>query len=281
MMKYMTLNNGVKMPQFGLGTFLVESGEIAYETVKYALEIGYRHIDTAQMYKNEASIGQAIKDSGIQRKDLWITTKQARHMNLVHMEKAFLESLDKLQTDYVDLYLIHWPNHDEEINAATWAYFEKLYHEGKCRAIGISNFQIHMIDDLLKHAHVVPMVNQVELHPGLSQEPLKKYLDKMQIAIESYGPLMKGGVFMDRYADVLAPIAKAHDKSIAQIVIAWGLQRGIIMIPKSITPQRIKENYEAQDIKLSADEMTQINALNRGNRVYTDPDNSPWGAYID
>ncbi len=280
-MNKIKLYNNIEMPQFGLGTFLVKEGESAYNTVKYALEIGYRHIDTAQMYGNEESVGQAIKDSNVKREDIWITTKQARHMNLEHMKKAFQDSLDKLQTDYVDLYLIHWPNHNPKINRETWAYFESLYQEGKCRAIGISNFQIHMIEDLMTHANILPMVNQVELHPGLSQVPLKAYLDKKGIAIESYGPFMKGGIFEGRYADVLAPIANRHHASIAQIVIAWGLARGIIMIPKSVTPKRIKENYDAQNIKLSKEEVNMIDDLNRGNRVYTDPDNSPWGAYID
>ncbi len=278
-MKTITLANGIKMPQFGLGTFLVKSGESAYDTVKYALSIGYRHIDTAQMYGNEASIGQAIKDAGVKREDIWITTKQKRHMNLDKMKIAFQASLDKLQTDYVDLYLIHWPNHDQEINAETWAYFESLYKAGKCRAIGISNFQIHMIEDLLKTATIVPMVNQVELHPGLSQVPLKAYLDKKDIKIESYGPFMKGGIFEGRYREVLAEIAAKYNKSIAQIVIAWGLTNGIIMIPKSVTPKRIKENFDAQDIKLTEEDILLINDLNRGHRVYTDPDNSPWGAF--
>ena len=136
-----------------------------------------------------------------------------------------------------------------------------------------------MVEDLLDIAEVVPAVNQVELHPGLSQVPLKSYLDSKGIHIESYGPLMKGGVFKDNYAEVLGEIAANHDKSIAQIVVAWGLQRGVIMIPKSQTPSRIKENFEAQFINLSDEEMEKINQLNRGIRVYTDPDNSPWGAY--
>lgn len=280
-MRKVKLYNGLDMPQFGLGTFLVKSGESAYDTVKYALALGYRHIDTAQMYGNEASIGQAIKDSGIKREDIWITTKQARHMNLDHMKEAFESSLDKLQTDYVDLYLIHWPNHQKSINQQTWSYFETLYKEGKCKAIGISNFQIHMIKDLMETASVKPMVNQVELHPGLTQEPLQKYLEQQEIQIESYGPFMKGGIFEGKYVETLSAIAHNHQASIAQVVIAWGLQRGIVMIPKSVTPKRIKENYDAQFIKLTSEEITVINDLNRGNRVYTDPDNSPWGAYID
>ncbi|PKK92873.1 MAG: aldo/keto reductase [Tenericutes bacterium HGW-Tenericutes-6] len=274
-----TLRNGVKMPQLGLGTFLVKDGESAYETVKEALNIGYRHIDTAQMYFNEASVGKAIKDSGIPRSEIFITTKQARHGSIDKMRKQFYESLDKLGTDYVDLYLIHWPNHDKKVNQQTWALFEELYNKGLCKAIGVSNFMKHHILDLYETAKIKPMVNQVELHPGLSQEPLKKFLDEEGIAIESYGPFMKGGIFEGIWQEGLDKIAKKHDKTIAQIVISWGLHRGVIMIPKSITPSRLLENYEAKDIKLSEEEILTINNLNRGKRVYTDPDNSPWGAF--
>ncbi|MCD4827177.1 MAG: aldo/keto reductase [Acholeplasmataceae bacterium] len=279
-MTYITLNNGLKMPQLGLGTFLAKDGSEAYEAVKYALEIGYRHIDTAQMYFNEASIGKAIKDSKIDRKDIFITTKQRVHSNLENMEKAFNESLDKLQTDYVDLYLIHWPNHDPKINLSSWRFFESLYESGKAKAIGISNFQQHHVNTLLKDAKIRPMINQVECHPGLSQVPLKAFLDEVGIQLESYGPLMRGGVFEGNYKEVLESIAKKHDASIAQVVIAWGLARKIVMIPKSSTPERIKENFESLKLKLSDDEIKMINDLNRGKRVYTDPDNSPWGPYV-
>jgi len=280
-MKFVTFNNGYKMPQLGLGTFLVESGEVAYNTVKYALEVGYRHIDTAQMYKNEASVGRAIKDSKIPRKDIYITTKQGRTGDIHYMEAQLNQSLEALQTNYIDLYLIHWPNQDKKINQATWAFFEKAYKEGKIKAIGISNFQIHMINDLLETATVVPAVNQVELHPGLSQVSLKKYLDEKGIQTESYGPLMRGKVFEGRFKEALEPIAKSYEKSIAQIIIAWGLTRGLMMIPKSVTPSRIKDNFEAQYIKLSDEDMKKIDALSFGERVYTDPDNSLWGAYVE
>lgn len=280
-MKKVTLHNGYEMPLFGLGTFKTEDGKTAYNTVKYALEIGYRHIDTAQMYGNEESIGDAIRDSKVDRKDLFITTKQRFHTSVENMQKMFDESLEKLKTDYVDLYLIHWPNHDQTINQQSWKFFESLYESGKAKAIGISNFQIHHIEDLLKTAKIKPMVNQVECHPGLSQVPLKKYLDGKQIQIESYGPLMKGGVFEGIWGEKLGEIAKKHHKSIAQIVIAWGLHKGIVMIPKSVTPSRIKDNYDAQFVELSTEDIKEIDQLNRGNRVYTDPDNSPWGPYRD
>ncbi len=280
-MKTIKLNNGTNMPILGLGTFKTENGQTAYDTVKYALDVGYRHIDTAQMYGNEESIGQAIKDSKIDRSKLFITTKQRFHASPTKMQEMFDESLAKLKTDYVDLYLIHWPNHDEKINQQSWAFFEKIYKEKKARAIGISNFQIHHIEQLLKTANVLPAINQVELHPGLSQVPLKKYLDEKNIQIESYGPLMKGGVFEGIWKEKLGEIAQKHKKSIAQIVIAWGLSRNIVMIPKSVTPSRIKDNFDAQFIELSKEEIAEINALNRGQRVYTDPDNSPWGPYVE
>jgi len=274
---YKKLYNGVEMPQFGLGTFLVADGESAYQTVLEALKIGYRHIDTAQAYNNEKSIGDAMIDSGIPRSEIFITTKQRMHAEPEMMQKAFDLSLEKLKTDYVDLYLIHWPNHNAEINAQSWAFFEKLYEQKKCRAIGVSNFQIHHLDQLLKTAHIKPMVNQVEFHPGLQQMPLKTYLDEHEIALESYGPFMRGQLFEAPYNDVLKSIADHHQKTIPQIVIAWGLQKDVILIPKSSTPSRILENFEATTIKLSLEEMNQINQLNRGKRVYTDPDNSPWG----
>jgi diketogulonate reductase-like aldo/keto reductase len=273
------LHNGVLMPKLGLGTFLIAEGESAYDAVKTALEVGYRHIDTAQGYHNEKSVGDAIKDSGIPRNEIFITTKQRGHSTLENMQKAFDASLEKLQTDYVDLFLIHWPNHDKKINQATWAFFESLYEQKKIRAIGVSNFQIHHITDLMETAKVKPMVNQVELHPGLSQKPLQDFLEEQEIALESYGPFMKGGIFEGIWKETLSKIAEKHQATIPQIVVAWGLARDIIMIPKSATPSRIEENFKSKDILLSIAEVEEISALNRGKRVYTDPDNSPWGPY--
>ena len=275
------LYNGVLMPRLGLGTFLVKDGESAYHTALHALQVGYRHIDTAQMYQNEASIGQAIVDSKIPREEIFITTKQRGHSTPEKMRKQFEESLAKLQTSYVDLYLIHWPNHDKKINQQTWALFEELYKEKKVRAIGVSNFQRHHIEDLMETATIRPMVNQVELHPGLSQVPLQNYLISQGIQIESYGPLMKGGVFEGIWQEGLSKIAEDHNATIPQIIIAWGLARNVIMIPKSVTPSRIEENFRAKDIVLTKEEIETINQLNRGKRVYTDPDNSPWGPYTE
>ncbi|HPG43688.1 MAG TPA: aldo/keto reductase [Acholeplasmataceae bacterium] len=275
------LYNGVLMPRLGLGTFLVKDGESAYHTALHALQVGYRHIDTAQMYQNEASIGQAIVDSKIPREEIFITTKQRGHSTPEKMRRQFEESLAKLQTSYVDLYLIHWPNHDKKINQQTWALFEELYKEKKVRAIGVSNFQRHHIEDLMETATIRPMVNQVELHPGLSQVPLQNYLISQGIQIESYGPLMKGGVFEGIWQEGLSKIAEDHNATIPQIIIAWGLARNVIMIPKSVTPSRIEENFKAKEIILTDEEIETINQLNRGKRVYTDPDNSPWGPYTE
>ncbi len=280
-MIYTTLSNGVSMPRLGLGTFLVADGESAFDTVLHALKVGYRHIDTAQMYRNEGSVGDAIVAAGIPRCDIFITTKQRGHSTPDKMRLQFEESLQKLKTDYVDLYLIHWPNHDKKINQQTWALFEALYREKKVRAIGVSNFQRHHIEDLMETATIKPMVNQVELHPGLAQLPLQRYLNHAGIQIESYGPLMKGGVFEGIWQEGLQKIADEHHATIPQVIISWGLARNVIMIPKSVTPSRIEENFGALKITLSDDDIEVINALNRGKRVYTDPDNSPWGPYSE
>lgn len=273
------LTNGVIIPMLGLGTFLVTDEDIAYETVRYALSIGYRHIDTAQMYGNEHIIGKALRDSGIPRNEIFITTKQKGHSTIVEMRKAFYHSLEALQTDYIDLYLIHWPNHDKAINVQTWSLFEELYKEKKVRAIGVSNFKKHHFIGLLDSATILPMVNQIELHPGLNQLVDQSYFEAMGVAVISYGPMMRGGVFKGLMAEKLGVIAKRHNSSIAQIVIAWGLTRGIIMIPKSVTPLRIKENYESRLISLSLEEIRKINSFDLGARVYSDPDTTSHGAF--
>lgn len=275
-MQYKTLSNGIKMPMLGLGTFKVTEGE-AYDTVLEALKLGYRHIDTAQIYGNEASVGRAIKDSGIPREALFITTKLSP-INLGYQEaKQELKiSLEKLGLDYVDLYLIHWPSPSNVLNQQTWLGMEEVYGLKLARAIGVSNFKIHHMDALLKTAKIVPMADQIELHPGLYQLSMQNYLNEKNIALISYGPFMKGEVFIPEgpYYPVLKEIADKHQASVAQVVVAWGLNRGILMIPKSVTPKRLKENFEAKDLVLDSAEITRINQLNRGRRVYTDPDNN-------
>lgn len=276
-MEYIKLSNGVKMPIFGLGTFRVEPGESAYDTVLTALNLGYRHIDTAQMYANEASIGDAVADSKIKREDIFITTKLREFYggDLDKIEERFEQSLKDLKTDYIDLLLIHWPSHNWNLNRKVWTLLEKLLEEGKVKAIGLSNFNIQHIDYLLETAKVVPHVNQVELHPGLQQKRMRQYLNEKNIAITSYGPFMKGEIFEGKMNDVLTDIGNKYDLSPAQVVIAWGINNGIIMIPKSVNETRLKDNLASSTVKLSDDDLKRINELNRGRRVYTDPDNNP------
>lgn len=276
-MEYVVLANGVKMPIFGLGTFRVEPGESAYETVLTALKIGYRHIDTAQMYHNEASIGEAWRASGIKREDLFITSKMRDFFggDLDKIEERFNQSLKDLQTDYLDLFLIHWPSHDWSLNQKAWTLFEKLYEEGKVKAIGVSNFQIHHIDNLLETAKVVPQVNQIELHPGLQQKRVRQYLAEKGIAVTSYGPFMKGEIFQGTMLETLTEVGNKYNLSPAQTVVAWGISSGIIMIPKSVNEERLKQNFDARLVKLDKEDIEKIDKLNRGRRVYTDPDNNP------
>ncbi|MDY0209987.1 MAG: aldo/keto reductase [Acholeplasma sp.] len=271
------LSNGVEMPLLGIGTFKVGEGPEAYDTVLEALKVGYRHIDTAQLYGNEESVGRAIKDSNIPREQLFITTKLASS-KLGYQEAIdeLEQSLEKLGLDYVDLYLIHWPSPSDELNQQTWKGMEVCYQNKKTRAIGVSNFKIHHMDALLKVASIYPMANQVELHPGLYQLPLQTYLNKKNIALISYGPFMKGEVFDPNgpYFNTLSEIAKKYSATVAQIVISWGIARQVFMIPKSVTPKRIKENFESLNITLKDEDIIAINNLNRGRRVYTDPDNN-------
>lgn len=262
------LNNGVEMPQLGFGVFKVPNGEDAYNAVTWALKAGYRAIDTAAVYKNEESVGQALKDSGIKREDLFITTKvwnddQGYDETLA----AFETSLKKLQLDYVDLYLIHWPVKGKY--KETWRALEKIYHDKKARAIGVSNFHVHHLEDLLQDAVVVPVLDQVELHPTLSQVPLRTWLKDHDIAVECWGPLGQGS---DLTNPGLVALAKKYQKSVAQVIIRWHLQHGLIVIPKSAHEKRIQENFEVFDFELSKEDMAVIDGLNTDDRQGTNPD---------
>ncbi len=280
-MKKVTLNNGIKMPIFGLGTFRVEAGENAYDTVLSALQMGYRHIDTAAMYGNESSVGKAVRDSKIPREEIFITTKVWNHFNgdkdaIRNDIKARLEELD---TPYIDLLLIHWPNNHLDMNLVVWSVFEEFYHQGLLKSIGVSNFQIHHLEHLLKNAKVKPAIDQVECHPLLTQQPLHDYLIANQIQMTSYGPFAKGRVFESPTVDVLKEIADKYRATVAQVIVAWGIKRDIIMIPKSVHPNRQLENFNGQSVKLTDEDVERINRLNRGSRVYTDPDNNPLNPY--
>jgi diketogulonate reductase-like aldo/keto reductase len=272
------LNNGIMMPQFGLGVWHVKSGSEAFETVKYALSVGYRLIDTAALYGNEQSVGEAIKASGVPREEIFVTTKlwnsdQGYESTLA----AFKASCDRLGLDYVDLYLIHWPNRDTELIDETWQAFEKLYEDKLTRSIGVSNFKPHHLEKLLEKAKTQPVINQIELHPYHTQIETREYCKKHHIQIESWSPLMQGGEILSN--TVVLDIAKKHNKTAAQVVLRWHIDNGLTVIPRSVTPSRIKENFEIFDFKLTTEEVEAINKLDQNRRIGPDPDSFGLRAY--
>jgi 2,5-diketo-D-gluconate reductase A len=264
------LNNGTTIPQLGFGVFQIDPSDTA-EAVQTAFEAGYRHIDTAQMYGNEAEVGEAIAKSGIARDELWITTKcnNSNH-GYDDAQKALDESLQKLGLDYVDLYLIHWPLPGKDLYVDTWKGFEKARDDGKVRTIGVSNFQTHHLDRLLSETDTVPAVNQVELHPHFQQAAVLAYDDRHGIATEAWSPIGQGKGLLD--APELGEIAQAHGKSAAQVVLRWHVQVGTIIFPKSVTPDRIRENIDIFDFELTDDEMQTIKGMDRSERLGPDPD---------
>ncbi|QLG37269.1 aldo/keto reductase [Paenibacillus sp. FSL W7-1088] len=264
-----TLYNGVKMPWLGFGVFKVKDGEEVVEAVKTAIQAGYRSIDTAKAYNNETGVAQGIRESGIAREDLFITTKvwngdQGYESTLA----AFEASMERLELEYLDLYLIHWPVKGKYKD--TWRALEKLHKEGRIRAIGVSNFQIHHLEDLMTDATIKPAVNQVELHPLLIQTELREYCNKHQIQIEAWSPLGQGHLLEH---PLLLEIAAKYSKSPAQVILRWDLQNGIVTIPKSVTPQRIRDNADLYDFELTTEEIERINQLNENKRFGSDPDN--------
>lgn len=268
-----TLQNGVKMPWLGLGVFKVADGEELVLSVKQAIAHGYRSIDTAAAYQNERGVGQAIaeamKDNGLNREDLFITSKVWNaDLGYDATLAAYEASLEKLGLEYLDLYLIHWPV--EGKYKESWRALETLYTAGRVKAIGVSNFQIHHLEDVMKDAVIKPMVNQVELHPYLSQQPLRTFSKEQGIQIEAWSPLMQGQLLEQ---PVLKEIAAAYGKSVAQVILRWDMQHGIITIPKSTKEQRIIENAALFDFQLSDEDMSRIDGLNRDERVGPDPDN--------
>ena len=265
------LNNGVDIPQIGLGVWQAEEGSEVENAVETAIETGYRLIDTAAIYGNEKGVGNAIKNSGVARDELFITTKlwNAHHEYDAAL-KAFDESLEKLGLDYVDLYLIHWPLPMDGLFPEAWRALEKLLNDKRARAIGVSNFLPHHLEKLAETQNVVPAVNQIELHPLLQSHDTREYCAQHNIAIESYSPLMRGGDSLEK--DTLQKLAQAHDKTPAQIVLRWHLQSGFIVIPKSVTPSRIGENFDVFGFELSDDDMAQIAALNEDDRIGADPE---------
>lgn len=263
------LNNGVKIPMIGLGVFQTEDGNQTVDAVRWAIEAGYRHIDTAKIYGNEASVGRGIKESGAKRSDLFITTKLWNEdIRQRRTKEAFDESLKAMQLDYVDLYLIHWP---AEGYAEAWKAMEEIYATGKARAIGVSNFHAHHLDTILKDAKVVPAVDQIECHPRLTQEPLRRYLAEKKIAAQAWSPLGgTGGSLLKN--ETLVALAAKHGKTPAQIVLRWDIQGGLITIPKSVHKDRIESNLQIFDFTLDDADMETISKLNQNQRVGSDPD---------
>ena len=262
-----SLSNGVEMPCLGLGVFLSKEGSEVINAVKYALEIGYRSIDTAAIYKNEEGVGQAIIESGVPRDEIFLTSKvwnsdQGYQSTLT----AFEKSLNKLQTDYLDLYLIHWPK--GELSIETWRALEDLYGQGKIKAIGVSNFMIQHLENLLPSCHIKPMVNQYEFHPELVQSDLLHFCKKHEIQPEAWSPIMKGRV---NEIPVLKALAAKYQKSPVQIVLRWDIQKGVITIPKSVTPERIRLNAEIFDFELTDEDVAKIDALDKSSRIGPNP----------
>ncbi|MPZ64189.1 MAG: aldo/keto reductase [Pseudonocardiaceae bacterium] len=264
-----TLNNGVQIPQLGFGTFQVPPDQTAH-AVRTALDAGYRSIDTAAAYRNEPGVGEAIASSGLRRDELFVTTKlwNSDH-GYDQALRALDASLDKLQLDYVDLYLIHWPQPANDDFVATWQAFEKITAAGRARAIGVSNFKAPHIRMLLEETGTVPAVNQIELHPNLTQPDMRAFHREHGIATEAWSPLAQGGVLSD---PAVTGLAGKYGKTPAQVILRWHLQLGNIVIPKSVTPERIASNLDVFDFELAGDDVEVISELDTGTRIGPDPD---------
>ena len=263
------LKNGVPMPYFGLGVFQVQDGEEVKQGVKYALSAGYRHIDTASLYGNERGVGQAVRESDVPRKEIFVTSKvwnsDQRYDNTL---RAFDVSMKLLDFEYLDLYLVHWPVKGKYNE--TWKALEQLYAEGRVHAIGVSNFLQHHLEDLLAHCKVMPMVNQMEFHPRLIQQELIDFCSRHMIQYEAWSPLMQGKIFNIKE---LRPLAEKYKKDIAQVVLRWNLQKNVVTIPKSIYRERIFSNAQIFDFEITAKDMQTIDRLDKNERVGADPDN--------
>lgn len=262
------LHNGVEMPYLGLGVYLAREGKEVENAVGWALEAGYRHIDTASAYQNEKGVGAAVRNSGLDRREGFVTTKvwntdQGYESTL----RAFDASLARLGLEYLDLYLVHWPVKGKY--RETWQALEELYREGRVRAIGVSNFLQHHLEDLLQRAEIVPMVNQMEFHPWLVQEPLLGYCREKGIQYEAWSPLMQGKIGQ---VPEIGKIARKYGKTEAQVVLRWDLQKGVVTIPKSSNPERIKANAALFDFELSPEDMAQLDSLDKTHRFGPDPD---------
>ncbi len=257
--KFMLLINGVKIPSIGFGTYKSGDDEETAKIIKNALNLGYKMIDTASFYNNEVGIGNGIKESDIDRKDIFIVTKlwndDHGYDNTI---EAFNKSLNNLQVDYIDLYLIHWPN---KLNAETWRAFEHLYETGKVKAIGVCNFKVEHLEELKKTAKIMPMVNQVEIHPFSTKNNIINYCKDNNIKVVAWSPISRGRVLSN---DLMIDLSQKYKKSIVQIVLRWHMQKGVIPIPKSSNENRIKENIDIFDFEISSEDMKAIDSLDEG-----------------
>lgn len=264
-----TLNNKVTIPQLGFGVFQIPPAETKDATA-LALEIGYRHIDTAQMYGNEAGVGEAVRESGIDRSQIFVTSKLNNGFHAYDDAlAAFAETLDTLDIGYLDLFLVHWPLSTVTDIVETWQAMEEIYRGGQVRAIGVSNFHAHHLNRLADACTIVPAANQIEIHPYLTNETVRAYNAEHGIATEAWSPIAKGRVLDD---PTLTAIAKGVGRTPAQVTLRWHLQRGDIVFPKSVTESRVRENFALFDFELSDDDIAAISALNRDERTGPDPD---------
>ena len=265
------LNNGQSIPQLGFGVFQIEPKD-TFEAVSTAFQVGYRHIDTAEMYGNEKEVGEAVAKSGLDRADVFVTSKLANDAHRPDdARRAFDASLEALGFDYLDLFLIHWPlptKYDGDF-VSTWQTLEEFYREGRARSIGVSNFQPHHLRRLHEVTEITPAVNQIEVHPFLTQDDVRSFCAEHQIAVEGWSPIGQGAVLDD---PAIGSIAERVGKTPAQVVLRWHIQRGDIIFPKSVTPARINENFEIFDFELSDGDVAEISALNKNQRSGADPD---------
>ena len=270
-----TLNTGDQIPQLGLGVFKVDD-DVFEQIVLDALEVGYRHIDTAMIYRNEAAVGRAIASSGIARDELFVTTKLWNSdQGATATPEALATSLELLGLEYVDLYLIHWPAPLRDEYVASWLALEELHQQGLARAIGVSNFEPEHLERVLEEGSIVPAINQVELHPAFQQRKLRGFQEQLGIITEAWGPLGQGKYELSELPG-LTEIAQAHGKSIQQIVLRWHLQEGVVVFPKTVRKERMIENLSVFDFELSPEEMTALAAMDADQRVGTHPKDGNW-----
>lgn len=261
------LNNGVEIPWLGFGTYKIEPGEVTYKAVRKALEVGYRHIDTAKYYRNEESVGKAVRESRVPREKVFVTTKLWNSdQGYKNALKAFDASFDRLGLGYIDLYLIHWPVQSKYLES--WSALEDILQSGRVRAIGVSNFMIDHIEDLLESSTIIPAVDQVEFHPHLVNLELLEYCKGQGIQMEAWSPLKQGAMALDRG---MAGIGWRYGKSASQATLRWDLQHGVVTIPKTVSRERMEENADIFDFELTPAEMRTINSLDRRQRVGPDP----------